>query len=160
MILDSVSYTTLSFCLVGAIAFGGALLLLTLTCALSLYATYTRGVCKSKTRMHGKTVIITGCTSGIGKETARNLAKRGARVIMACRNTDAANKLKGFAGCEMTPPLLFLETMLFLFCPSAKNRKIPNIAPIRVSQGCREKLKTRLAYPSRKNNKFRIIIRP
>ncbi|XP_015429638.1 PREDICTED: retinol dehydrogenase 14 isoform X2 [Dufourea novaeangliae] len=44
--------------------------------------------------MAGKTVIITGCTSGIGKETARDIAKRGARLIMACRNTDAANKLK------------------------------------------------------------------
>lgn len=45
--------------------------------------------------MDGKTVIITGCTSGIGKETAKDIAKRGARLIMACRNTEAANKLKG-----------------------------------------------------------------
>lgn len=44
--------------------------------------------------MDGKTVIITGCTSGIGKETARDLAKRGAKVIMACRNVDLANKFK------------------------------------------------------------------
>ncbi|XP_020298347.1 retinol dehydrogenase 14 isoform X1 [Pseudomyrmex gracilis] len=44
--------------------------------------------------MEGKTVIITGCTSGIGKETARDLAKRGARVIMACRNVESANQLK------------------------------------------------------------------
>lgn len=46
--------------------------------------------------MEGKTVIITGCNSGIGKEAARDLAKRGARVIMACRNTKMANKAKGF----------------------------------------------------------------
>ena len=46
--------------------------------------------------MDGKTIIITGCTSGIGKETARDLAKRGARIIMACRNTDTANQFKGF----------------------------------------------------------------
>ncbi|OAD60211.1 Retinol dehydrogenase 14 [Eufriesea mexicana] len=44
--------------------------------------------------MDGKTVIITGCTSGIGKETAKDIAKRGARLIMACRNMEAANKLK------------------------------------------------------------------
>ncbi|XP_024941743.1 retinol dehydrogenase 14 isoform X2 [Cephus cinctus] len=44
--------------------------------------------------MDGKTVIITGCTSGIGKETAKDLAKRGAKVIMGCRNVDSANKLK------------------------------------------------------------------
>ncbi|XP_023245685.1 retinol dehydrogenase 14 isoform X2 [Copidosoma floridanum] len=44
--------------------------------------------------MKGKTVLITGCTSGIGRETARDLAKRGARVIMACRNVVAATALK------------------------------------------------------------------
>lgn len=45
--------------------------------------------------MDGKTVIVTGCTSGIGKETATELANRGARVIMACRNVEAAEKIKG-----------------------------------------------------------------
>nr|XP_031832211.1 retinol dehydrogenase 14 isoform X3 [Nomia melanderi] len=44
--------------------------------------------------MDGKTVIVTGCTSGIGKETARDIAKRGARLIMACRNVDAAETVK------------------------------------------------------------------
>lgn len=45
--------------------------------------------------MDGKTVIVTGCTSGIGKETAKELANRGARVIMACRNVEKADKVKG-----------------------------------------------------------------
>lgn len=45
--------------------------------------------------MQGKTVIITGANSGIGKETARDLAKRGARIIMACRNLETANAVKG-----------------------------------------------------------------
>ncbi|XP_049880792.1 retinol dehydrogenase 14 [Pectinophora gossypiella] len=68
--------------------------LLGLFLAIRVYAQYTCGRFREKTRMDGKTVIVTGCTSGIGKETARELAKRGARVIMACRNLEAAEKVK------------------------------------------------------------------
>ncbi|OWF50392.1 retinol dehydrogenase 12-like [Mizuhopecten yessoensis] len=60
------------------------------------------GVCVSKKRLDGKTVIITGCNTGIGLETAKELSARGARVVMACRDvkkaTEAAETVKTFSG--------------------------------------------------------------
>ncbi|XP_033757002.1 retinol dehydrogenase 12-like [Pecten maximus] len=60
------------------------------------------GVCLSNKRLDGKTVIITGCNTGIGLETAKELSARGARVIMACRDLDRATKasniVKKFSG--------------------------------------------------------------
>jgi short-subunit dehydrogenase len=38
--------------------------------------------------LKGKTIIVTGTTSGIGKETARVLALRGANVVMASRDME------------------------------------------------------------------------
>lgn len=50
-------------------------------------------MCQSLEKMDGKTVIITGGNSGIGKETAKELARRNARVILACRNLTKARKV-------------------------------------------------------------------
>jgi len=42
----------------------------------------------------GKLAIVTGATSGLGKETVRSLVSVGCRVIMAARNYDKAIRVK------------------------------------------------------------------
>ncbi|XP_036935758.1 retinol dehydrogenase 12, like [Acanthopagrus latus] len=44
----------------------------------------------STAKLDGKTVVITGANTGIGKETALDLAKRGAKIIMGCRDMEKA----------------------------------------------------------------------
>jgi NAD(P)-dependent dehydrogenase (short-subunit alcohol dehydrogenase family) len=59
----------------------------------------------------GKTMLVTGCNSGLGFETIRALALRGARVIAAARTVDKAReacaRLKGDflpVACELSEP--------------------------------------------------------
>lgn len=41
----------------------------------------------------GRTVVVTGATSGLGLELARHLSARGAAVVMACRSLERADSV-------------------------------------------------------------------
>jgi len=45
-------------------------------------------------RADGKVCIVTGSNTGIGKETAMELAKRGCTVYMACRDLEKCRKAR------------------------------------------------------------------
>ncbi|XP_060030753.1 retinol dehydrogenase 12 isoform X4 [Erinaceus europaeus] len=47
---------------------------------------FAGGICRTSVQLPGKVVVVTGANTGIGKETARELARRGARVYIACRD--------------------------------------------------------------------------
>ena len=49
-----------------------------------------------KVKATRKVVVITGANTGIGKETAKGLAKREAAVYMACRNLVECEKVNHY----------------------------------------------------------------
>ncbi|KAF5404507.1 Short-chain dehydrogenase [Paragonimus heterotremus] len=55
---------------------------------------FNAAVCRLHNRLDGKLVIVTGCNQGIGYETVGELARRGAQVIMACRDLTRAEEAR------------------------------------------------------------------
>lgn len=53
--------------------------------------------------MHGKTVLITGANSGLGRATAAELLRLGARVIMGCRDRARAEEAAGELRRDLRP---------------------------------------------------------
>jgi len=44
------------------------------------------GLCTSSRQLNGQVIVITGANTGLGAEAAKDFAKRGATVILACRS--------------------------------------------------------------------------
>jgi NAD(P)-dependent dehydrogenase (short-subunit alcohol dehydrogenase family) len=53
--------------------------------------------------MHGRRVVVTGASSGIGVETARALASTGAEVTLAVRNVEAGAKVAAAIAEKLSP---------------------------------------------------------
>ncbi|XP_059478537.1 retinol dehydrogenase 12-like [Neocloeon triangulifer] len=70
--------------------FWSSLFTLAAAAAFSLKRYFGGMNCRCNQRLDCKAVVITGATSGIGKALALEVAKRGAQVILACRDMKAA----------------------------------------------------------------------
>ncbi len=80
-------------------------------------------------RLDGRTVLVTGANSGLGKGVAVRLAKRGARVIMACRSGipeagDEVKRLSGNPQVEMIQVDLSDFDSIDRFCSELRNHGV------------------------------------
>lgn len=74
--------------------------------------------------MDGKIVVITGATSGVGKETARELARRGATVVILGRDFD-----KGLATiAELKADARHPDRLSFLSCDLSRLADVRSVA--------------------------------
>lgn len=90
----------------------------------------------SPSPVHGKTILITGASSGIGLVSARVLAKAGAHVVMAVRNMKKAAEVVASFG-DVAPgscTLMELDLSSLASVPAfvAEFNKRPDGAPLHV----------------------------
>lgn len=58
------------------------------------YFRLTNGVCRTTKDMTNKVILITGGNAGMGKEYVRDMARRNATIIMACRNVAKGDRCR------------------------------------------------------------------
>merc|ERR1711936_351086 len=72
--------------------FGTLLILLVLAGLLYLIRRWMQGPARvsEDVKLEGKTVVITGANTGIGKATAMDMSRRGAKVVILCSDMEKA----------------------------------------------------------------------
>ena len=85
--------------------------------------------------IHGQAALVTGGASGLGAATARELAKRGARVAVLDRNGEGAKALAAEIGgigiaCDITSEASVLEALAAARAVHGPARLLMNIAGI------------------------------
>lgn len=75
--------------------------------AFKLWQKLTTVWCKSYVTLVGKTAIITGSNTGLGYQTASDFAKRGAKVILACRDRNRGEEARRRLTEETDNPNIF-----------------------------------------------------
>jgi NAD(P)-dependent dehydrogenase (short-subunit alcohol dehydrogenase family) len=82
--------------------------------------------------LSGKTCVITGASSGLGRESARALAAAGARVILAARNTDALGETEQWIRAEVPDAQTATVQLDLTSLTSVRNAaaKIAEAAPV------------------------------
>ncbi|XP_054716538.1 retinol dehydrogenase 13-like isoform X1 [Uloborus diversus] len=68
-------------------------------------------ICRSTALLHGKTVIITGGNTGIGKQTALDLARRGAKVIIACRDLEKGKRAEEYINDQVPNAKVLIKSL-------------------------------------------------
>ena len=59
-----------------------------------MYLKYVAGVTFTTSNQEGKVFVVTGSNTGIGFNTARELVRMGATVVLACRSVEKAEEAK------------------------------------------------------------------
>ena len=70
----------------------------------------------SKAKLDGKTVVITGSNTGIGRTTALDMSRRGAKVVMLCRNVEAAEAVAEEIRKETEGEVIVHRSFSFCVC--------------------------------------------
>lgn len=100
-----------------------------------LYFVWT---CKRRKKIAGKTVLITGASSGLGEACAEEFHKAGCRVVLAGRNREQLDRVKGQlqqldkAGDGLEPEIVIMDLEDLHSLPGQVDQVVRRVGPIHI----------------------------